>query len=76
PTASLVIPSRGGAARLPHLIDALRAQTTQDWEAIVVIDGDVDNSASVVEAARDELPIHSIVFPENRGRSAELNEGF
>ena len=76
PRASIVIPSRGGAARLPHLFDALRAQTTGDWEAIVVLDGDIDSSAAVVEAVRDELPVRSIVFSENRGRSAALNAGF
>ncbi len=76
PAASIVVPSRGGAERLPHLFEALRAQTETSWEAIVVIDGDVDDSASVVDAVRDELPVTSIVFPENRGRSAALNAGF
>lgn len=76
PAASIVIPSRGGARRLPHLFDALRAQKEDSWEAIVVIDGDIDRSADVVEAVRDELPVASIVFPENRGRAAALNAGF
>lgn len=76
PRASIVIPSRGGAIRLPHLFDALRAQKETSWEAIVVIDGDIDGSADVVDAVRDELPVTSIVFPENRGRSAALNAGF
>jgi len=76
PKASIVIPSRGGADRLPHLFDALRAQTERSWEAIVVIDGDVDGSGDVVDAVRDELPVTSVVFPENRGRSAALNAGF
>ncbi|MBS1905455.1 MAG: glycosyltransferase [Actinobacteria bacterium] len=76
PAASIVVPSRGGARRLPFLFDALRAQTDSSWEAIVVLDGDIDNSASVVEAARRELPVSVIAFPENRGRSAALNAGF
>lgn len=70
------MPTRGGAARLPHLFEALRAQTEPSWEAIVVVDGDVDGSAAVAEAVRDELPVTAIVFPENRGRSAALNAGF
>lgn len=73
--ASVVIPSRGGAARLPRLCAALAAQTYGDWEAIVVVDGDIDNSAAVV-ARYAHLPIRSIVFPENRGRVAALNAGF
>lgn len=76
PKASIVVPSRGGAVRLPHLFAALQAQTEQSWEAIIVIDGDVDDSASVVEAAAAELPVRAIVFPENRGRAAALNAGF
>lgn len=76
PKASIVVPSRGGAARLPYLFEALGAQTDPSWEVIVVIDGDTDGSAKVVEAARDELPVTAIVFPENRGRSAALNAGF
>lgn len=73
--ASIVIPSRGGADRLPLLLSTLAAQTHTDWEAIVVIDGDVDNSAAVV-AQYSHLPVRSIVFPENRGRVAALNAGF
>ncbi|MGN8026985.1 glycosyltransferase family 2 protein [Microbacterium sp. 22242] len=76
PRASIVVPSRGGAGRLPHLFAALRAQTETAWEAIVVIDGDVDGSAQVVAAAGDDLPVRALVLPENRGRSAALNAGF
>src|SRR5664279_5470987 len=73
--ASIVIPSRGGAERLPRLLTALAAQTYPDWEEIVVIDGDIDNSEAVV-ARYAHLPIRSVVFPENRGRVAALNAGF
>lgn len=73
-TASVIIPSYRGAERLPRLLTALAAQTTTDWEAIVVIDGDVDGSEEVV-ARYSHLPIRSVVFPENRGRVAALNAG-
>lgn len=73
--ASIVIPSRGGAKRLPTLLAALAAQDDSDWEAIVVIDGDIDDSESVV-AEYAHLPVRSIVFPVNRGRVAALNAGF
>ena len=74
--ASIVVPSRGGADRLPILVESLDAQTHLDVEMIVVIDEDVDNSDSVVRRYRDDLPVRSIVFPENRGRAAALNAGF
>ena len=73
--ASIVIPSRGGAHRLPRLLGALAAQDDKGWEAIVVVDGDVDGSAAVVDRYA-HLPVRAIVFPENRGRVAALNAGF
>lgn len=72
--ASIIIPSRGGARRLRRLLSALAAQTTDDWEAIVVIDGDIDGSEDVVNSYA-HLPVRPIVLPENRGRVAALNAG-
>ncbi len=76
PLVSVVVPSRGGAARLPVLLRALRAQDGVDWEAVVVLDGDVDGSAQVVASHAGDLPVRVVAFPENRGRSAALNAGF
>lgn len=73
--ASIIIPSRGGARRLPRLISALAAQDDPEWEAIVVIDGDIDGSEAVL-AQYSHLPLRAVVFPENRGRVAALNAGF
>ncbi len=75
PDVSLVIPSRAGAARLPVLLRALEGQNNTSWEAIVVLDGDIDDSEQVVAAFR-HLPVRTIVFPENRGRVSALNAGF
>lgn len=72
--ASIIVPTRGGARRLPTLLASLAAQTHHDWEAIVVIDGDIDESEAVVRRYA-HLPIRSVVFPENRGRAAALNVG-
>lgn len=73
--ASVVIPSRGGAERLPRLLAALTAQVDPEWEAVVVLDGDVDKSEEVVANHHDDR-VRTIVFPENRGRVAALNAGF
>lgn len=74
PVASLIIPSRGGRARLPVLLSALARQTREDWEAIVVVDGDVDDTEGLLDEVEDPR-VRRIVFPENRGRSAALNAG-
>lgn len=75
PEVSVVIPSRAGAARLPVLLRALEEQSNPSWEAVVVLDGDIDGSEQVVAAYR-HLPVRTIVFPENRGRVSALNAGF
>lgn len=76
PFVSIVVPSRGGAGRLPLLLESLRSQTRQDWEAVVVVDGDVDGSTAVIDRAARDLPVRRITFDSNRGRSAALNAGF
>ncbi|RYB95854.1 glycosyltransferase family 2 protein [Nocardioides oleivorans] len=73
---SVIVPSHGGARRLPVLFAALAAQVDAEWEAVVVIDGDVDDSSAVVDAAAERLPVRRITFEANRGRSAALNAGF
>lgn len=76
--ASIVVPSRAGAARLPVLLTALRRQAEPSFEVIVVLDGDVDGSRAVLEAekAGGDLDVVIVEFPENRGRTAALNAGF
>lgn len=76
PGVSVVVPSRGGAQRLPGLLECLLAQTTTDWEAVIVLDGDIDDSAAVVAGYSGRAPVRSVVFAENRGRPAALNAGF
>ncbi len=73
--ASIVIPSRAGAQRLPRLLAALERQDRDDWEAIIVLDGDIDDSESVVREFADTR-VRSIIFEHNRGRVAALNAGF
>lgn len=73
--ASVVIPSWGGAERLPLVLGCLMVQTHPDVEVIVVIDGDIDGSRAVVQTWQQRLNLRIIEFPENRGRVAALNAG-
>lgn len=77
PGATVVVPSMGGAKKLPVLIGSLAKQDTDDFEVVVVVDGDIDDSESVVARLATEVPfrLRSVVFPENRGRVAALNAG-
>lgn len=75
PAVSVVVPTRGGAERLPVLLAALEDQDTDDFEVVVVIDGDIDGTANLVASWEGRLPVRSVVFPQNRGRAAALNAG-
>ncbi|MDQ0922279.1 glycosyltransferase involved in cell wall biosynthesis [Pseudarthrobacter sp. W1I19] len=76
--ASVIVPSRGGARRLPVLLAALSRQSTDDFEVIVVVDGDTDDSAGYLKSVSADVPfrLQAIVFGENKGRTAALNAGF
>lgn len=76
-SAAVIIPTRGGAAKLHYPLTALEQQTEKDFQVIVVIDGDIDQSADVVQnyINRGILNLSMIVFQENRGRVAALNAG-
>lgn len=75
--AAVIIPTRGGATKLHYPLDALEQQTEKDFQVIVVVDGDIDGTATVVEhyAQRGILNISCIVFDENQGRTKALNAG-
>lgn len=75
-SASVIIPTRAGADRLPVILEALTRQTHADLEVVVVLDGDIDNSRAAAEAWNACLDLRLVEFPENRGRSAALNAGF
>jgi len=75
PLVSIVIPSFGGAERLPQVIGALASQQTSlAWEAVVVLDGTPDRSREVLDGL-DAPFLRVLDLPENRGRAAALNAG-
>lgn len=56
------------------LLNVLARQTLTDFEVVVVVDGDIDDTAGML--GRDYPHVQVIVFPENRGRAAALSAGF
>lgn len=75
--AAVIIPSRGGASKLRYPLEALEQQTEKNFQVIVVLDGDIDNSTAVVQnyIDRGKLNLSMIIFEENQGRVAALNAG-
>lgn len=75
--AAVIIPTRGGANKLHYPLDALERQTEKNFQVIVVIDGDIDESEEVVRKYMSNgiLNLSLIVFDENLGRVEALNAG-
>lgn len=77
PALTVVVPTRGGASRLPVLLDALVAQQVgEPWEVVVVLDGDIDGSRAIIEAYADRLPVRLVERRGGDGVAAALREGY
>jgi len=79
PALTVVIPAYQEAARIgPSLVEVERflAARAETWEVIVVDDGSVDATASLVEEFVRSRPRFTLVrLPENRGKGAAVREG-
>jgi peptidoglycan/xylan/chitin deacetylase (PgdA/CDA1 family) len=75
PFFSAVIAARNAAATLPDTIASLQAQTFADWEAIVVDDGSIDETGSIVQAHADRDPRIRLLRASSHGVSAARNAG-
>lgn len=71
----MVIPSWGGAERLPKVLASLAVQSHPDVEIVLVLDGVVDGSRAVAERWQHLLNLNIIQFSQDRGRVAALNAG-
>jgi glycosyltransferase involved in cell wall biosynthesis len=73
PSIAVIVPAYNAATTIERTLEALRAQSIEDWEAIVVDDGSVDDTASVAGGV-DDVRIR-IVAIEHTGVSAARNRG-
>lgn len=54
PTVSVVIPTHDRLRYLREALASLRAQTRDDWEALIVDDGSTDDTLAYLEGLRDD----------------------
>lgn len=70
---SVIIPNWNGLKLLPVCLNALRRQTLQNVEIIVVDNGSTDGSVQFI--AREYPEVRVIPLPRNRGFAPAVNEG-
>jgi glycosyltransferase involved in cell wall biosynthesis len=73
-TVSVVIPTRGRPQLLARAIRSVLAQTTQQFEIIVVLDGPDSSTAKIVEAFADSR-IRLVTLPRPAGGGTARNAG-
>lgn len=74
PFFTIFIPSYNRAHTLKRCLDSLVNQTFKDFEVLIVDDGSIDNTKSVVELYSDKLDIR-YYWKENGGKHTAINIG-
>lgn len=74
-TVSIIVPAYNAQERLPRCLDALRAQTHDDVQVVLVDDGSTDATARIVDAAAREDARFVALHQENAGPPAARNAG-
>ena len=76
PRVTVVIPCYNREAFVGDAIKAVRSQTYEDWELIVVDDGSADNSVeAITQAIKGEKRARLVRHEENRGVAHARNTG-
>ena len=73
PKVSVIIPAYNAAATLPRMLDAIKAQTFENFEVVVINDGSKDDTQSVLEQYQSEDSRIRVFRQENQGVSAARN---
>lgn len=71
--ATIIIPNYNGITYLPVCLDALRRQTVQTFDTIVVDNASVDGSQALL--SRDYPEVKLLTLPENQGFCGAVNAG-
>lgn len=72
-TVSVIVPNLNGARFLPTCLDALRRQTYQSFDVVIVDDGSTDSSLGLVAASYPEARVVS--HPATLGVARAFNDG-
>ena len=73
PEVTVMMTVYNGMPYLPEAVDSIFDQTLQDFQFIIINDGSTDGSQNYLTRLED--PRVHVIYQENRGRGAALNEG-
>lgn len=75
PTVSIIVPVHNAEAYLQECVDSVIAQSSTDWELILVDDGSTDSSSRMCDDFAAIDPRIKVVHKENGGPSSARNMG-
>jgi poly-beta-1,6-N-acetyl-D-glucosamine synthase len=74
-TISVVVACRNEEKQLPFLLDALQAQSTQNFQLILVDDASTDDSIKIMEKSKELFPDIVILKSTGSGKKNALKDG-
>ena len=75
PFFSIIIPVYNREKYIRECLDSVLSQTFENWEAIVVDDGSVDQSREILESYANDDKRFKLIFQTNSGVSVARNRG-
>lgn len=75
PKFTIVVPAYNAEATLAETLDAVIAQTTTDWDCVVVDDGSTDGTLALARSFAARVPHMRVITQENRGTGGAYNAG-
>ena len=76
PLVSIILPTYNRASFLPEAFEAIKKQSFEDWELIVVDDGSTDNTRELVKDFASHVSQKvQYIYQKNQGPAAARNKG-
>ena len=72
---SVIIPTRRRAGLLSETLDSLGGQTENDFDVIVVVDGEDPETRALAGSYKAPFPLRWIFVPEHKGQASARNAG-
>ncbi|MES2480146.1 MAG: glycosyltransferase [Bacteroidota bacterium] len=74
-TTTIIIPTYNGAHKVVNALQSVEKQSCPPDEILVVIDGSTDDTKSIIEQRKFDLPQLRIIEQANEGRAGVRNRG-